>query len=55
MPPSMLGSNLVVIAAATVAIVSLYTADTAMTLLALLVCAFAARLQYSRLLKTANA
>lgn len=55
MPPLMLGNNLVIIAAAAVAIVSLYTADTAMTLLALLVCALAARLQYSRSLKTANA
>jgi diguanylate cyclase (GGDEF)-like protein len=55
MPPSMLSNNLVVIAAAVVAIVSLYTADTAMTLMALLVCAFAARLQYSRSLKAASA
>ena len=55
MPPSMLSNNLVVIAAAAVAIASLYAADTAMTLLALLVCAFAARLQYSRSLKAASA
>jgi diguanylate cyclase (GGDEF)-like protein len=55
MPPSKLSNSLAVIAAAVVAIVSLYTADTAMTLLALLVCAFAARLQFSRSLKAANA
>ncbi|HEX7234725.1 MAG TPA: GGDEF domain-containing protein, partial [Nitrosospira sp.] len=54
MLPPTLSNSLAVIAAAVVAIVSLYTADIAMVLLALLVCAFAAWLQFSRSLKAAN-
>ena len=55
MPPPMLSNSLVVIAAAVIAIASLYAAEPAMALLALLVCAFAARLQFSRSLKAAKA
>jgi diguanylate cyclase (GGDEF)-like protein len=55
MLPPTLSNSLIVVAAAVVAIVSLYTADTPMALLALLVCVFAARLQFSRSLKAANA
>jgi diguanylate cyclase (GGDEF)-like protein len=54
MLPPTLSNSLAIIAAAVVAIVSLYTADIAMVLLALLVCAFAAWLQFSRSLKAAN-